>query len=134
MSQKSMEILLAGGKKVNALCGDFEIRTDQSVGNGGEASAPEPFDLFLASLGTCAAVYVAGFCHERDISTDRIRLIQTWARDEKRKLTGIRLEIRVPPEFPEKYHRALVRAAGRCSVKRVLEGPPPIETEILVAD
>jgi len=134
MSQKSIEVRLGDGKKVSALCGDFEIRTDQSVDNGGGASAPEPFDLFLTSLGTCAGVFVAAFCQERDIPTDRIRLVQTWSQGEKRKLTGIRLEIRVPPEFPEKYHRALVRAAGRCSVKRALDGPPPIETEIRVTD
>lgn len=132
MSQKSMVIRLAGGKRVDALCGEFEIRTDQSVDNGGEASAPEPFDLFLASLGTCAGVFIVAFCRERGIPTDGIRLIESWSRDEKRRLTGIRLEIEVPPGFPAKYHPALVRAAGRCSVKRVLEAPPAIETEIRV--
>ena len=95
MSQKSIEVRLGDGKKVSALCGDFEIRTDQSVDNGGGASAPEPFDLFLTSLGTCAGVFVAAFCQERDIPTDRIRLVQTWSRGEKRKLTGIRLGIGV---------------------------------------
>lgn len=133
MSQQSMEIRLVGGKRINALRGDFEIRTDQSVDNGGGASAPEPFDLFLASLGTCAGVYVVAFCLERDIPTDGIRLVQNWSRDEKRRLTGIRLEIEVPPAFPQKYHRALLRAAGRCSVKRVLEDPPAVETRIRVA-
>jgi ribosomal protein S12 methylthiotransferase accessory factor len=134
MSQKSMEILFAGDKKIHAVYNGFEIRTDQSVDNGGAASAPEPFDLFLASVGTCAGAYIASFCQQRDIPADRIRLVQSWSRDEQRKLTGIRLEIRVPPGFPEKYHRALVRAAGRCSVKRVLEAPPAIETELVVAD
>ena len=133
MSKNSMEIRFAGGKRIDAHSGKFEIRTDQSVKNGGEAGAPEPFDLFLASLGTCAAVYIAAFCDERKIPKEEIRLVQSWSRNEKRKLTGIRLEIRVPPGFPEKYHRTLVRAAGRCSVKRVLEDPPAIETELLVA-
>jgi ribosomal protein S12 methylthiotransferase accessory factor len=134
MSQKSMEIRLAGGKRVNAVYDGFEIRTDQSVDNGGEASAPEPFDLFLASLGTCAAVYIASFCDQREIPTKEIRLRQSWSRGEKRKLTDIRLEILVPPEFPEKYHGALLRAAGQCSVKRVLDDPPLIATEIRVSD
>jgi ribosomal protein S12 methylthiotransferase accessory factor len=134
MSKTSMEIRFTGGMRANAHYGDFEIPTDQSVKNGGQASAPEPFDLFLASLGTCAGAYIAAFCEERDIPTERIRLIQSWSRDEKRKLTGIRLEIQVPSGFPEKYHQALLRAAGRCSVKRVLEGPPTIETELRVAD
>ena len=133
MSQK-MEIRLAGGKKVNALYDGFEIRTDQSVKNGGEASAPEPFDLFFASLGTCAGWYVTAFCQQRKIPTDGIRLIQTWTRDEKRRLDGVRIEIRVPPSFPEKYHQALVRATDQCSVTRVLNSPPTVEAEVTVTD
>jgi ribosomal protein S12 methylthiotransferase accessory factor len=127
MSQQ-MTIRLAGDKKICAAYDGFEIWTDQSVKNGGEASSPEPFDLFLASLGTCAAHYVNSFCAKRDIPAAGIELVQSWTRDEKRKLVGIRIEIRAPADFPRKYHAALVRAAGQCSVKRVLESPPAIET------
>jgi ribosomal protein S12 methylthiotransferase accessory factor len=127
-----MEIVFAGGKKINARYDGFEIHTDQAVASGGEASAAEPFDLFLASIGTCAGVYVLSFCQSRDLPTDGIRILQSWSRDEKRKLVGIQLRIVVPPEFPGKYHRALVRAAEQCSVKRVLQDPPVIQTEVSV--
>jgi len=131
MSQQ-MTIRLPGGKKVHADYDGFEIRTDQSVKSGGEASDPQPFDLFLASLGTCAGHYVNTFCEKRNIPVDGIRLTQSWSRDEKKKLAGIRIEIEVPAGFPEKYHSALVRAAGQCSVKRVLESPPVIDTVVKV--
>ena len=49
-----MTVTFPGGRRVNASYGDFEIATDQSPDHGGDASAPEPFDLFLASLATCA--------------------------------------------------------------------------------
>ncbi|MDA8242639.1 MAG: osmotically inducible protein OsmC, partial [Elusimicrobia bacterium] len=56
-----MEITFPGGKKVNALWHGFEIATDQPKSSGGDNSAPAPFDLFLASLGTCAGIFVLGF-------------------------------------------------------------------------
>ena len=133
MSQ-TMEIRLAGGKKIDARYGEFELCTDQSVKNGGEASAPEPFDLFLAALGTCAGHYVNSFCQKREIPTDGIRLVQSWSRDAQRRLDAIRIEIRVPAGFPEKYRAALVRAADQCSVRKVLLAPPSVETTLTVVD
>lgn len=132
-SSGSMEIRPGDGLKVSASYGGFEIRTDQSVKNGGEASAPEPFDLFLASLGTCAGYYVTAFCRARNIPTEGISLVQSWTRNDKGRLEAVRLEIRVPEDFPGRYHPALVRAVGRCSVKRTLEAPPDIETGVIVA-
>ena len=131
MSQQ-MTVRFPGGKKVYADYDGFEIRTDQSRDNGGGASAPEPFDLFFASLATCAGHYVNSFCVERDIPTDGIRLVQSWARDENRKLKEIRIEIRVPVAFPAKYHKALIRAADQCSVRRVLDSPPAIDARVSV--
>jgi ribosomal protein S12 methylthiotransferase accessory factor len=132
MSQQ-MEIGFPGGRRVDARYDGFLITTDQSPESGGEGSAPEPFDLFLASLGTCAGVYVSAFCEKRGIPTDGIRLVQSWTRDEKtRRLTEIRIDIEVPPEFPEKYLTALERAADQCSVKKVLADPPALSTRAVL--
>ena len=126
----TMTVNFPGGKRVNASYNEFEIATDQAVDSGGDASAPEPYDYFLASLATCAGIYVLGFCQKRDIPTDGISLTQSWERDEKeRRLTNVRISIKVPSDFPEKYHRALIRAASQCSVKKTLEHPPELGGE-----
>ncbi len=133
MSNKTMTVSFPGGKRVNASYDGFEIATDQAIDSGGEGAAPEPFDYFLASLATCAGIYVLGFCQKRDIPHDGISLKQSWEREEKtRRLTNVQIAIEVPADFPEKYHRALVRAASQCSVKKTLENPPEfvVETEI----
>ena len=49
-----MEISFPGGQKVDAQYRGLTIKTDQPVEDGGDESAPTPFSLFLASLGTCA--------------------------------------------------------------------------------
>ena len=75
-----MEIVSPGGKKVNALYKSFTIRTDQSKEYGGEESAPEPFDMFLASIGTCAGINVVVFCQKRGIPTKKIKLSINYRR------------------------------------------------------
>ena len=125
-----MTVDFPGGRKVMAHYDGFDIATDQGVDSGGEGTAPEPFDFFLASLATCAGYYVLKFCEGRGISTDGISLHQSWKRNEAKKLERIDIRIQVPTDFPAKYHKALVRAANTCSVKKTLADPPEIVTEV----
>ena len=129
-----MTIHFPGNKRVNATYDGFEIETDQEVDSGGEGSAPEPFDLFLASIATCAGIYVLSFCQRRKIPHEGVRLVQSWERDEKtRRLTTIRIAIEVPPDFPEKYHAPLIRAANQCAVKKTMESPPVVDVKTVVS-
>ena len=135
MSSNTMTVAFPGGKRVDATYGKFEIATDQCVDSGGDETAPEPFDYFLASLATCAGIYVLGFCQKRNIPHDGIRLTQRWERDEKgKRLTEIHISIEVPPDFPEKYHSALVRVANQCAVKKTFENPPEFDVRTVVTN
>jgi len=123
-----MKIVFPGNKKVDAIYNGFTMHTDQPVHGGGDASAPPPFDLFLASLGTCAGIYVLGFCQQRGLSTEGIELTQRMEYDPQKRMIGrIEIEISVPPEFPEKYHDALVSSASLCAVKKHIQDPPEFE-------
>jgi len=126
-----MTVSFPGGLKVTAHYNGFDITTDQCVDSGGEGTAPEPFDYFLASLATCAGYYVLKFCESRSIPTEGITLQQSWERDSQNKLERIAIRIQVPPGFPDKYHKALVRAANTCSVKKALTDPPEIVTKVV---
>ena len=130
-----MTITFGDNKRVDAQAKDLVIRTDQAVKSGGDGAAPEPYTLFLASIGTCAGVYVRAFCAKRDIPTDGIRIVQTmeWA-PNKGPLSRVELEIQVPPEFPERYHKALVRAADQCAVKKTIAAPPAFDVHTAVVD
>lgn len=133
MSTNTMTVSFPGGKRVDASFEGFEIATDQCVDSGGDGSAPEPFDYFLASLATCAGIYVLGFCQKRNIPYDGVGLRQSWEREEKtNRLSNVRISIEVPGNFPDKYHKALVRAASQCSVKKTLENPPEFVVETVV--
>ncbi len=128
-----MVVTFPGGVRVDAQFGQHTIRTDQPQRGGGEDSAPAPFSLFLASIATCAGIYVLGFCKQRELPTDGIRLVQRIEIDPRTGLVGqIAIDIQVPPGFPEKYHEALIRAAGQCAVKKHLEHPPTFEVRTMV--
>jgi ribosomal protein S12 methylthiotransferase accessory factor len=130
--EESMIVTMPGGRRVTASYNGFEIVTDQSVEHGGEASAPEPFDLFLASLATCAGAYVVGFCRNRDIDVEGVRIVQSWQRDQEGRVTTVAIRIEVPESFPAKYHEALVRVADKCSVKKAIQNPPEFVVETVV--
>ena len=130
-----MVIDFPGGARVDAHFGPFTVATDQPPMGGGSGSAPTPFAVFLASIGTCAGIYVLGFCNQRQLPTEGIRIIQ---RVESNRMTGlvdqIDLEIQVPPSFPEKYYQALVRSAEQCKVKQTLDNPPKFSVYTQVKD
>jgi putative redox protein len=128
-----MIISFPGGARVNAEFGGHTVQTDQPPQGGGDGSAPTPFALFLSSIGTCAGIYVLGFCKQRGLPADGIRIVQQTERDPATGLVGtIRLNIEVPPSFPEKYYDALIRAADQCTVKKHLEHPPIFDVKTIV--
>ncbi len=121
----NLKVSFPEGLKVNAEYNGFVHKTDQPVAGGGDGSAPSPFDMFLASIGTCAGIYILGFCKQRGIDASEVEIHQSMEFDPiKRMISKINLEIRVPDSFPEKYKAALINSANLCAVKKHLENPP----------
>ncbi|MBN1264862.1 MAG: OsmC family protein [Anaerolineales bacterium] len=123
-----MVISFPGGLRVDADFGGQIVRTDQPPQGGGDGSAPTPFVTFLASIGTCAGIYVLGFLRQRSLPTEGVRLVQ---RMRSNPFTGlvesIDLDIQLPEAIPEKYHAAIIRSADLCAVKKHFEYPPAIK-------
>jgi len=121
-----MEMIIdfPGGARVDAHFSNFAVMTDQpSPGNPG--SAPSPFEYFLASIGTCAGIYVLGFCQQRGLPTAGMRITQRVYGDPSTGLPAqIDLEIQAPAGFPEKFLPSLIRSAELCKVKKTIEHPP----------
>jgi ribosomal protein S12 methylthiotransferase accessory factor len=133
-----MEMIIdfPGGARVDAHFGPYTVHTDQPPMGGGEGSAPTPFAVFLASVGTCAGIYVLGFCRQRGLDSTGIRIVQRMHSDFSGMVRKIDLEIQVPPTFPEKYRDSLIRSAELCAVKKHFENPPKFEVttkEVAVA-
>lgn len=130
-----MEITFPGGLKVQANYKGYTILTDQPAFSGGEGAAPTPFDLFLASIGTCVGIYVKSFCAQRGIDTSKIVIAQNMEVNPQTRMIGkITFEMRLPEEFPAKYKEALIHSANHCAVKRHMMNPPEFDYKIFIGN
>lgn len=125
---KEMKVTFPGGKRVNAEYKGLVIETDQPVYAGGEGRAPAPFDLFLASIATCSGLYVLAFCENRDIPLEGASVVMRMHKNKQTKMIEkIDIELWLPPEFPEKYEKAVIRSVNMCSVKAHIIDAPAFE-------
>ncbi len=126
-----LEISFPGGKRVDVQVGGFDIGTDQSVKNGGEASAPAPFTLFLASLASCSGIYALNFCQTRKLPTDGLSLTMEWEGGGKSPANAVaRMRLRLPDGFPDRYRSGIVKAMDLCAVKKQMLEPPTFEIQL----
>ena len=133
MAQTSeLTITLPGGRRVDVQVGGHVLHTDQPRAHGGEDAAPTPFQVFLASIGACAGIFVQGFCASRGLPTDGVSVVERPIYDPDGALAEVDLELRLPPGFPEKYRAPLVRAVEQCSVKRAIQRRPEFRVRVAV--
>ena len=127
-----IDISFLGGKRVAASFNGFTVETDQPVKQGGGGTAPDPFELFFASIATCVGYYAMHFCVERNIPIDDLVVKMRTERDEEKKMTSkIAFDITLPTDFPAKYQSTLIRSVGLCTVKKHMQNPPEFETNIV---
>jgi ribosomal protein S12 methylthiotransferase accessory factor len=129
--KQSLAVSFPGGKKVDVDLEDLKIKTDQPTTHGGEGSAPEPFDLFLASLASCGGIFALGFCQARELTTEGLAINMEWeAEDNPPFAAKVTFRITLPDGFPEKYRPSIVRAIEQCKVKYYIHNPPQFAIEV----
>lgn len=126
----TMTISFPGGVAVDATMNGHTVHTDQPAPLGAD-TAMSPFDLFLASIGTCMGFYALRFCQERNLSTEGLKVSLDPVRDEQgRRVATLKIGLRLPVDFPDKYQEPIRRAVDHCAVKRHLVEPPAFELSI----
>jgi putative redox protein len=126
--EREMKVTFPGGMRVDAEYKGRVIQTDQPVYQGGEGTAPAPFDLFLASIATCSGIYVVAFCQKRGIPVENASVVMRTERNpEKKMIEKIVIDLHLPPEFPEKYKSAVIKAVDTCAVTAHIMNPPKFE-------
>lgn len=132
--ERTIKIFFPEGKRVFADYKGFVIETDQPVYSGGDGKAPAPFDLFLASIATCAGLYVLSFCQNRGISTkDCFLVMDTEKNSQTKRVEKISIEVQLPSHFPEKYRSAVIKAVDSCPVKAHILNPPSFHVTTTIA-
>jgi len=129
-----MSVTFPQGKQVMASFEGFNVLTDQPQPEGGNA-APTPFDLFLASIGTCAGYYVLSHCQHHGIPSDQLRVVLHAEKDPRSHMVEeIIITVHVPRDLLEQYQAGIIRAAGLCLVKKHLEKPPKFTVNVVKSE
>lgn len=125
---RDIKVLFPGGKRVDVEYKGFMIQTDQPAYQGGDGSAPAPFDLFLASIAACAGYYALAFCQNRGIATEKLSVVMRTEKNPETKMVDrVSIAVTLPPEFPEKYTKAVLRSVESCAVNAHIMKPPAFE-------
>lgn len=125
-----MEISFPGGKKVDSNYNGYTVSTDQPVKDGGDDTAPSPFELFLSSMGTCMGYYALAFCRKHKVEHGDLKVTLDFDWNEKKfHLDKVAVKIILPDNFSEKLKPAIIRSVNLCAVKKHLTDPPEFEIE-----
>lgn len=125
------KVTFPGNKKVNVEFDNFTVKTDQKKIYGGDDTAPEPFNVFLSSIASCAGIYAVSFCRSRDLDTEKMYLnLEIVIKEGQKIIDEIVLTLHVNKDFPEKYIKPIIKTMNGCAVKGQLH--PDIKTSTTV--
>ena len=123
-----IEVRFPGGRKVEAAFDGYRVVTDQPASSGGDGVAPSPFDLFLASVATCAGFYALRFCQERNLDTDGLKVSMETERDASRKkIVELKIAIDLPGEISGTIPRCASPLRRPMPLSSILQEPPAIQ-------
>ncbi|MGK0248865.1 MAG: ribosomal protein S12 methylthiotransferase accessory factor [Oleispira sp.] len=120
--------------RLEAKFDDYTVIADQPIRYKGDASAPGPFDYFLASSALCAAYFVKVYCVGKGISTDDIRLSQNNIVDPEDRYNQIfQIQVELPDTISDKDRAGILRSIERCTVKKVIQASPEFKIETVAS-
>jgi putative redox protein len=121
--------------------GSHRLRADEPRAAGGADSGPNPYDLLLASLGTCTSMTVALYARRKgwplEGVTVRLRHSRIYAADceecETREgfVDRIERDIAFAGPLSAEQQSRLLEIAGRCPVHRTLTSEINIRTALV---
>ncbi|MGC1872638.1 MAG: OsmC family protein [Acidobacteriaceae bacterium] len=108
------------------------IDCDQPVENGGDDAAMTPPEIFLASLGSCAAFYAAQFLSSRKLADHglEVLVVAEKLRDPAR-LGNFVVKVQSPVTLTADQTVAMERSVHRCLIHQTMLQPPQIAIEIV---
>jgi ribosomal protein S12 methylthiotransferase accessory factor len=125
-----ININILDGAKLEAKVGPYVVTSDQAKEDGGQGTAPNPFEYFAASVGLCAAHYANEFCKQRNISTEGMKITEKISKNAEGKLV-FTLELKLPSDFPKKYEDVIKVSIGNCAVKKAIVSQPVFELKMV---
>ena len=122
-----------GGKKFEMSARNHHVTSDQPLDNEGADSAMTPPELFLSSIGACAAYYAEEYLQARGLPHEELEIhVSAEKGDRPARLTVMRVDV-IAPGLNQKHRDGVLRAVDACLLTNTLVVSPHIETRVLTS-
>ncbi len=129
-----LTIRYLGGKKFDAEARGHHVVSDQPLDDDGTDQGMTPPELFLSSLGSCAAYYAAEYLTVRQLSTDGLEVHVSALKEGKPvRIARIHLDVTAPglDNADDRHREGLKRAVDACLIHNTLQIPTKVEIHIV---
>ena len=111
------------------------VLCDQPADNGGEDTGMTPPELFLASLGSCAAFYAVQYLKTRKLADTGVEVSVTAEKlKQPTRLGNFRIHVSCPVPLTPDQHEGLMRSVHHCLIHATLLSPPQIQIDLQVPE
>ena len=120
-----------GGKMFEMTARGHRVLADQPFDNKGTDAAMTPPEMFLSSLGACAAYYAAEYLNARNLPAAALQVrVSADKGDRPVRITYLEVEV-IAPGLDERHREGLRRAVDLCLIKNTLVKAPDIKLDIV---
>lgn len=135
-----VSVEIADGFVTQIRAGKHTLRADEPESVGGTDTGPTPYDLLLASLGTCTAMTLRMYANRKGWPLERVDVRLSHERVHAKDcedcesgeglVTRIRREVAIHGELDDEQRRRLLEIADKCPVHRTLTAEIRIDTTV----
>ena len=120
-----------GKRKFKVMARGHEVMTDLPEKGGGDDSAPTPSELFVASVGSCAALFISRYLETAKLDPEGLSVDMDWEfSEDKSKISHINMTVRVPNSELGARKKAVAAAANKCVIHQTLHNCPEIKVNV----
>ncbi len=143
MESHPVQVIVHGGASGFAqavTAGKHRLRSDEPLARGGEDTGPDPYELLLASLGSCTSMTVAMYARRKgwplEAVTVRLSHSKIHAEDcehcetKEGRIDRIEGTIELHGALDAAQRARLLEIASRCPVHRSLRSEIDIQTRL----
>ena len=122
-----------GGKKFEMTARGHHVEADQPLDDDGTDAAMTAPELFLSSLGACAANYAEEYLRARALPDEGLEIhISATKGDKPARITKVHIQV-IAPGLTQKHRDGILRAVDTCLLETTLHKPPEIDVKVVRA-
>jgi putative redox protein len=124
--------LYKGDMLFESKIGNHSVIIDVPDVMGGSDRAPQPPQLFIASLGSCIGAFVAQYCEKNGIDDTGMTVDISFEKvADPTRLVNLKAQVLLPNGDCSKRVKAVERVAAHCPVHATISTMEGLEIEIL---